>query len=44
MGLLDVLIEVEDKTIGIWVLAMQKVKLYIYPITIENEGGWIHKI
>jgi len=29
MGLLDVLIEVEDKTIGIWVLAMQKVKLYI---------------
>jgi hypothetical protein len=29
MGLLDVLIEVEDKTIGTWVLAMQKVKLYI---------------
>jgi hypothetical protein len=29
MGLLDVSKEVEDKTIGTWVLAMQKVKLYI---------------
>lgn len=29
MGLLDVLIEVEDKTIGTQVLAMQKVRLYI---------------